>query len=253
MEAAVGAHRRAQLLGRKAPAVAGQPARLQAGVHRRAAELGDHDVRRLLDDELGAALAEDRERDLVAHRRGREVDRLLLAEQLGAAALELEDGRVLALLLVADLGAPPSPRASPCDGFVCVSERRSITSRNLTAMIEDVQPHDPYTLPTALLRPRGRRSRRPRPGLPRSPHSCSTRRRPGRRRRPLRGARRALRLCRPPGSRAADSPPAWSRIPGRARLHDRSRARSATTPRSSPTLGVARRRRSRRRRSTTRS
>ena len=40
-----------------------------------------------------------------AHRRRREVDRLRLAEELGPAPLELEHGRVLALLLVADLGA----------------------------------------------------------------------------------------------------------------------------------------------------
>ena len=44
------------------------------------------------------------ERDLVSHRRRREVDRLFLPEQLGAAAFELEDGRILAVLLVADLG-----------------------------------------------------------------------------------------------------------------------------------------------------
>ena len=43
------------------------------------------------------------QRDLVRHRRRRQVDRVLLAEQLRAAPLELEDGRVLALLLVADL------------------------------------------------------------------------------------------------------------------------------------------------------
>ena len=40
---------------REHAAVAGQPARLQPGVHGSAAELGDHDVRRLLDDQLGAA------------------------------------------------------------------------------------------------------------------------------------------------------------------------------------------------------
>ena len=90
-----------------------QTARLQARVEGGARELGDHDVRSLLDEELAAALAEDRERDLVAHRRGREVDGLLLAEQLRAAALELQDRRVLALLLVADLGVRhglPHPR-----------------------------------------------------------------------------------------------------------------------------------------------
>ena len=54
--------------------------------------------------ELGAALAEDRERDLVRHRRRREVDRLLLAEEGRGALLEREHGRILAPLLVADLG-----------------------------------------------------------------------------------------------------------------------------------------------------
>ena len=59
---------------------------------------------RLLDDQLGAALAEDRERDLVRHRRGRQVDGLLLAEELGPAPLEREHRRILAPLLVPDLG-----------------------------------------------------------------------------------------------------------------------------------------------------
>ena len=57
----------------------------------------------LLDDELGSALAEDREGDLVAHRRGRQVHGLFVLEQRSDAPLQLEDGRVLALLLVADL------------------------------------------------------------------------------------------------------------------------------------------------------
>src|SRR5881227_3104680 len=42
------------------------------------------------------------ESDLVRHRRGRDEDRLLLAEQIGHPALELVDGRVLAPLLVSD-------------------------------------------------------------------------------------------------------------------------------------------------------
>jgi hypothetical protein len=77
-----------------------QPARLKARVVGGATELGDHDVRVLLDDELRAALADHRDSDLVPHRRGREVHRLFLAEQLGHPALELVDRRVLALLLV---------------------------------------------------------------------------------------------------------------------------------------------------------
>jgi hypothetical protein len=62
-------------------------------------------VGRLLDDQLGASLAEDQERDLVRHRRGREVDGLLLAEQLRPPALQLENGRVLPGLLVPHLRA----------------------------------------------------------------------------------------------------------------------------------------------------
>jgi hypothetical protein len=43
-------------------------------------------------------------RDLVAHGAGRQVDRGLLAEQLGHHLLQQGHGGVLALLLVADLG-----------------------------------------------------------------------------------------------------------------------------------------------------
>ena len=60
---------------------------------------------RLLDEQLRAWLAQDPQRNLVAHRRRRQIHGLLVPEQLGAAALELEHRRVLTLLLVADLGA----------------------------------------------------------------------------------------------------------------------------------------------------
>ena len=73
-------------------------------MHRGAAELGEEDVRVLLGEELVPRLGQDAERDLVRHSRRREVDGLLLAEELGAAPLELVHGRVLALLLVADDG-----------------------------------------------------------------------------------------------------------------------------------------------------
>jgi len=98
------ARRRTDLLGRKPSPEAGEPARLEPGVHRGAAELGDHDVRGLLDDQLGPALAEDHERYLVREGRRREVHRLRLPEERGGGALEREHGRVLAPLLVADLG-----------------------------------------------------------------------------------------------------------------------------------------------------
>ncbi len=65
-------------------------------------ELGEHDVSVALDEEGVAGTAQDVQRDLVRHRRRRQKDRLLLAEELGPDPLELVDGRVLALLLVAD-------------------------------------------------------------------------------------------------------------------------------------------------------
>src|SRR4029077_11836302 len=58
----------------------------------------------LLRDHLVARLAEHAQRDLVRHRRRGHVDRLLLSEQLGRHRLEPVHGRVLAALLVTDLG-----------------------------------------------------------------------------------------------------------------------------------------------------
>ena len=78
--------------------------RQQSGEHGRPTELRDHHVRVLFREQLVAGPAQDPERDLVRHRgRGHE-HRLLVAQQLGGACLELVDGRVLALLLVADDG-----------------------------------------------------------------------------------------------------------------------------------------------------
>jgi hypothetical protein len=57
-----------------------------------------------LDEQRIAGAAEDVQRDLVGHRRGREEDRLLVPEELGPSALELVDGRVFSLLFVADYG-----------------------------------------------------------------------------------------------------------------------------------------------------
>ena len=104
MEAAVGMCRRPHLFRGEPAAVARQSARLQSGECRGSSELGDHDVRRLLHHQLGAPLAEDRERDLVAHRRRRQVHGLFVAEQSGDALLEREHRRVLPLLLVTDVG-----------------------------------------------------------------------------------------------------------------------------------------------------
>ena len=70
----------------------------------RSTQLRQHDVGLGLDEQGIAGTAEDVQRDLVGHRRGREKDRLLVPEELGSSPLELVDGRVLALLLVADRG-----------------------------------------------------------------------------------------------------------------------------------------------------
>ena len=66
-------------------------------------------------------------REHVGHRPGRREQRRLLAEQPGDPLLERVDGRVLAVHVVADLGARPSPPASPVGrpGDAC-RERRSI-------------------------------------------------------------------------------------------------------------------------------
>jgi hypothetical protein len=74
-------------------------------VHCRPAELGDEDVAVLLTEQLVAGLGVEPQRDLVRHRRRRQVDGVLLAEERGSARLELDDGRVLPLLLVADGGS----------------------------------------------------------------------------------------------------------------------------------------------------
>jgi hypothetical protein len=74
-------------------------------VRRRAAELGQHDVSVALDEKRVAGAAEDLQRDLVRHRRGRQEDGLLMAEELRPAPLELVDRRVLPFLVVADGGA----------------------------------------------------------------------------------------------------------------------------------------------------
>ena len=57
-----------------------------------------------LDEQGIARTAEDVQRDLIGHRRGRKKNRLLVAEKLRPSTLEVVDGRVLALLLVADRG-----------------------------------------------------------------------------------------------------------------------------------------------------
>ena len=84
------------------PADARQADGEQPGVGGSAAELVDEHVRVLLRDEHVARPAVQLQRDLVGHRRGRQEERALLAEQLGDPLLQLVDGRVFPHLLVAD-------------------------------------------------------------------------------------------------------------------------------------------------------
>ena len=100
----VGPHGGAQLLAREAAEPSGQPTADQARVHGRAALLADEDVRALLADQLLARPREDAERELVGKRRRREKERRLLAEQLRPTPLQLVDGRVLARVVITDLG-----------------------------------------------------------------------------------------------------------------------------------------------------
>ena len=92
------------LLRRESPGPRRKRASHEACVHGGPSQLRDQDVRVLLGDQLVAGLAEHAEGDLVRHRRRGHEDRVLLAERLGGAPLELVDGRVLAKLLVAHLG-----------------------------------------------------------------------------------------------------------------------------------------------------
>jgi hypothetical protein len=66
-------------------------------------------MRHLLGEHLVAGLSERAERDLVRHRGRREENSLFLAEQFGRPLLERDHGRVLALLLVPDLGIGDRP------------------------------------------------------------------------------------------------------------------------------------------------
>ena len=109
----------------------GQAAHHEAAEDGGAALLVDQHVRVLLREQLVAGLREDPQRDLVRHRRRRQEDGGLVAEEGGGAPLELEDGRVLAVLLVADLGVRDR-LAHGGVGRVIVSERRSITISDAT-------------------------------------------------------------------------------------------------------------------------
>ena len=119
-------HRRADLVGREPPELAGEPACLQPGVHRGAAELGDHDVRRLLDDSSVPRSPRIGERDLVApssRSAGRPPPPGRAARRRGARARGRSDPRAPARR------RPPRVAIASRiagDGLVWVSERRSI-------------------------------------------------------------------------------------------------------------------------------
>jgi hypothetical protein len=98
------AHQIADVFPGEAPCCGPDRPRNEPGVCGRATLLREQDVRVLLGQQLVPRLGQDPQRDLVRHRRRRQVDGLVLAQQLRDAAFELEDGRVFALLLVADLG-----------------------------------------------------------------------------------------------------------------------------------------------------
>jgi hypothetical protein len=92
------------LLRRRPPGLGHESLHDEAGVDRGPSPLVDQDVRPLFGDDLAPGPAEHAECGLVRHRGGREEERCLVPEQLGHAALQLVGGRILALLLVADLG-----------------------------------------------------------------------------------------------------------------------------------------------------
>ena len=92
----------AHLLRSQAAAVPSKPERHEAGMRRCAAVLVDHDMRGLLGDEDVAGSTVQLHGDLVGHRRRRDEDRRLLAQQRRDARLQLVDAGILALLLVPD-------------------------------------------------------------------------------------------------------------------------------------------------------
>jgi hypothetical protein len=104
LEPVRGRDRLTDLLGRDPAGVSRQRPGDQPGVDCRPARLEDQDVRPLLRDQLTPRARQDAQGDLVRHRRGRQEERAFVAEQLGGASLELVDGRILLLLLVADVG-----------------------------------------------------------------------------------------------------------------------------------------------------
>ena len=83
-----------------------------AAERRRGADLVRHDVRVRVAEQLLGRRHEQLHRDLVGHRAGRGEQRRLVPEQGRHPLLQRDDGGVLAVDVVADLGRPPWPRAS---------------------------------------------------------------------------------------------------------------------------------------------
>ena len=96
-------HQRAHIVPVETAGKRSDRPRHETAVDRGTALLGEEDVRVLLGEQLVARLGQDATRDLVRHARGREIDSLLLAQQHRRTPLQLENGRILAFLLVADL------------------------------------------------------------------------------------------------------------------------------------------------------
>ncbi len=97
------AERAPQRLGVELSARAGQPGQRHARKRRRAAALAGDDVRLLVRQHLVARPAMREDRDLVAHRPGRQKHCCFLAEQRGHARAQCIHGRIVADLLVAYL------------------------------------------------------------------------------------------------------------------------------------------------------
>ena len=102
--AAARVERRAKGFGRKLSVGAGQRRDLEAAKRGMRAAFAGDDVRGLMRQDLVAGPAMHQRRCDVAHGARRHEDRRLLAEQVGDALAQLVDGRIVADLLVADLG-----------------------------------------------------------------------------------------------------------------------------------------------------
>ena len=106
--------------GGEAPAAGADLGQLDAARRRRSAGLVPEDVRLARHEDLVAGPRQRADRDLVGHRPGREPERGLVAEHRRDPLLEPVDRRVLAELVVADLGAGhrlAHRRRGPGDGI----------------------------------------------------------------------------------------------------------------------------------------